>query len=320
MARIAIAICSRVSVTVSNPEPPNPESPAMLTRVTILCFAASYLVTLALEVSRLFFRSGVRGALMLAFAGAGLLAHTAFLVNLWRSEESLTPLASEFDWYLVAAWLLMVCYAVLFYFHPRNSIGIFCLPLVLALVAVAWFWAKREPLSTEEGYRWWRAVHGGSLLLGAVSVMIGFAAGLMYLLQAQRLRQKRLPRPGFELPSLEWLGRTSERAVVASVIFLLCGFATGLMLSKRTHGVVYWSDPVVWSSSLLAVWMIVVAVFNFSYKPARQGRKVAYLTFGSFLFLAMTLGALLAGHDPGSREQAEKDRFDPAIRQTGDAP
>ena len=48
----------------------------MLSRVGIICFAASYAIVLAMEVSRLLFRSGIRGAIMLAWAGAGLFAHT----------------------------------------------------------------------------------------------------------------------------------------------------------------------------------------------------------------------------------------------------
>jgi hypothetical protein len=271
----------------------------MLARITIFCFAASYGVTLAKEITRLFFRSGVRGALMLAFAGAGFFAHTLFLVNRWIGEGSHPPLSSEFDWFLVAAWLLALCYLVLVFFHPRNSIGIFCLPLVLGLVAAAWFWAGREPFPAAEGTRLWRWTHGGSLLIGSVAVMIGFAAGLMYLLQAYRLKHKLQPRQGFELPSLEWLGRVSERAIVASVVFLLCGFGTGLVLSRLAHGAIWWTDPVVWSSSLLSAWMAVVAVFNFAYKPARQGRKVAYLTVGTFLFLVLTLAALKMGHEHG---------------------
>ena len=39
--------------------------------ISITCFLASYAVALALEVSRLFFRSGVRGALMVGFSTAG---------------------------------------------------------------------------------------------------------------------------------------------------------------------------------------------------------------------------------------------------------
>src|SRR5262249_667697 len=108
----------------------------MIAKISIFCFAASYAVTLALEITRLFFRSGVRGALMLTFAGAGITAHTLFLIHRWTAEGANAPLSSEFDWYLVAAWLLALCYLVLVFFHPRNSIGIFCLPLVLGLIAL----------------------------------------------------------------------------------------------------------------------------------------------------------------------------------------
>ena len=44
--------------------------------ISVTCFAASYLVAWLLELSRLFFRSGIRGAVMVGFASAGLLAHT----------------------------------------------------------------------------------------------------------------------------------------------------------------------------------------------------------------------------------------------------
>ncbi len=51
----------------------------MIPKLTVLCFAPSYAVTLLLEITRLFFRSGIRGALMLGFAGLGLVLHTLFL-------------------------------------------------------------------------------------------------------------------------------------------------------------------------------------------------------------------------------------------------
>ena len=38
-----------------------------------------------------------------------------------------------------------------------------------------------------------------------------------------------------------------------------------------------------------------VLVFESVYKPARQGRKVAYLTLASFVFLALVLGIVLLG-------------------------
>ena len=48
-------------------------------KISIICFAGSYSVSLALEITRMFFRSSVRGAVMLTVATAGLFAHTWFL-------------------------------------------------------------------------------------------------------------------------------------------------------------------------------------------------------------------------------------------------
>ena len=65
--------------------------------ISVVCFAASYAVALLCEASRLLFRSGVRGAAMIAFAAAGLVAHTLFL--LWRAAtEPAVPLSSAVDW------------------------------------------------------------------------------------------------------------------------------------------------------------------------------------------------------------------------------
>ena len=43
----------------------------MLSNISLTCFAASYGVTLGLEISRLFFRLPVRWIVMIAFAAAG---------------------------------------------------------------------------------------------------------------------------------------------------------------------------------------------------------------------------------------------------------
>lgn len=274
----------------------------MFGKITVFCFFASYLVAFGLEVTRLFFRSGVRGAVMLGFAGAGLAAHTLFLAHWWLSQDR-SPLSSEFDWCLVAAWILLLFYFHLTWFHPKNPIGLFILPLVIGLIVVADTWASREGFPESP---WWGVMHGLFLLLGTVAVMIGFVSGLMYLLQANRLKHKLPPRRGFELPSLEWLGKVSEWTTVASVVLLLLGFLTGVALSTVMHGEIRWSEPVVWSSTVLAGWMSAVALFSFLYRPARQGKKVAYLTLATFCVLVFTLAALLI--DPRHGTQRDESR------------
>lgn len=268
----------------------------MLAGTSIFCFAASYAVALALEVSRLFFRSGIRGAILLGFGAAGFFAHTIFLA--YRASAENMPLASEFDWYLVAAWLLAAIYLYLTLHFPRTAVGLFTLPLVLALVAVAAQFANRRPFPLTQASQFWGAVHGGFLVLGAVAVLVGFVAGVMHLVQSSRLKHKRPATLGFQLPSLEWLEHANSRATVIAALALTAGFVSGLLLnvvnrSESDAKTLPWSDPMILSSGLLLLWMLAAAAFSVLYRPARQGRKVAYLTVASFLFLVIVLAVQL---------------------------
>ena len=266
----------------------------MLSGISIVCLASSYALTLALELSRLVFRSGLRGALMIGFATLGLAAHTILLTNRAMGSPA-TPLASAYDWYLVAAWVLVVMYLTLTFYYPRAAVGLFLLPLVLALVGAAQLSSDEPSLSRDGASALWAYVHGVTLLLGTVAVLIGFVAGVMYLLQSRRLKLKKIGGSRIQFPSLERLQRVNANAIVMSAFMLGLGFLSGTIgnvISKNME----WSDPVVWSTTLMFIWQMAVVVFSLSYKAAREGRKVAYLTIASFLFLVIPLAAYVVGH------------------------
>ena len=269
----------------------------MLSGVSTICFAASYAVALALEISRLLFRSGVRRVVMLGFAAAGLVAHTAFLY--YRAVDALgkgnSPLSSEKDWYLVAAWGLVAVYLYFALGHPKAPFGLFLLPLALGLIGTATFWANAMPLGREPASRIWGAIHGVSIVLAAVAVLIGMAAGLMYLGQVRHLKHKIVATRGLRLPSLEWLQWTNYRAIVVSVLMLGVGVLSGMILNLinvRNEAVrLAWNDPVVVSTWLMFLWLLAAAVLGAVHRPARRGRQVAYLTIASFIFLLIVLAA-----------------------------
>lgn len=271
----------------------------MLSGVSIVCFAASYAVSLTLEVSQLFVKIGVRRPLTLGFAGAGLLVHTVYLAL--HPTEGGAPLSSWYHWCLAVAWVVAAVYLLLTLSRPQASLGIFLLPLVLSLLGLAHLFRGLPHFSNDQATGWWATLHGVALLLGTVVVFIGFSAGLMYLLQVYRLKQKRPPQKGLRLPSLEWLQRANESSLIVSSLFVGIGLVTGIALDLTKYQVdsigQIWTDPVVWSSAVLLLWLIIALVFNAAYKPARQGRKIAYLTVASFVFLILALSmALLARH------------------------
>jgi hypothetical protein len=268
----------------------------MISGITITCFAASYAVCWLLEVSRLAFQASVRNLVMRAFAAAGFLAHTLFLYVHAQAELAggmRIPLSNWHDFCLLAAWVLAGAYLGLSFRRPQFSVGIFLLPLVLALIGVGRSLSGATPFTPGEATSYWRWIHGVALLLGTAGVTLGFATGVMHLIQSYRLKNKLPPHPRFRLPSLEWLQRFNRESLFLSAGLLAIGLIAGVILNfdhrlEHASGVP-WTHPVVVSSGVLFLWLCAVLVFEACYKPAREGRKVAYLTVGSFVFLGLVL-------------------------------
>ncbi|HEV2969581.1 MAG TPA: cytochrome c biogenesis protein CcsA [Pirellulales bacterium] len=287
--------------------------------ITTLCFAGSYAVALGLELARLGWRGRARGVLAIGFAVAGIVAETLYLGYRAAMAESV-PLSSAYEWFLLAAWGLVAVYLYLSLFHPAAASGVFILPLALALVAAAQY-ASKKPFPQSPATQVWGAIHGAFLVLGAVAVIFGFVAGVMYLLQSSRLKRlsqshrqggqspffpttiaamvpaKKGTVPGLRLPSLEWLERANGRAILISVLMTGAGLVSGIVINLINHwhqrDELPWTDPIVWESAGLFGWLLAAALFNALYRPARRGRKVAYLTVASFVFLAIFLAAQL---------------------------
>jgi hypothetical protein len=279
----------------------------MFSGISIVCFTASYAVALAMEVSRLFFRMPVRLMVMMAFAVAGLGAHSLYLVH--RAQTGVVPLSSWYDWYLIAAWLVAATYLGLALTRPQTNVGLFLLPLALTLVGVAYAFRDQAEFARDRAQHMWGVAHGIMLLMGTVTVSLGFAAGLMYLVQSWRLKRHVPPASGLKLPSLEWLQSVNKQTLVYSSCFIALGLMAGIVLNAieavGKSPRLPWTDSVVITSAILLVWLLAATTFEWLYKPAQQGRKVAYLTVASFLFLALVMAMLLAGSSQHGRTRAD---------------
>ena len=279
----------------------------MLSGISIVCFTASYALALLLELSRLFFRAPVRLVVILLLTAAGLAAHTVYLWNRAQSVGAGLPLSTWYDWYLVAAWVLAATYFGMLATRPQTSIGVFALPLVLLLVGVAYAFQDEAAFPRSRALQSWGLVHGSMLLIGTVTVSFGFVAGLMYLVQSYRLKHKLPPAEGLKLPSLEWLQNVNKQALWYSAWFIALGLIAGIILNAvKSSGegpAVPWTDSVVVSSAILLLWLIAATIFEWLYKPAQQGRKVAYLTVASFVFLAVVMAMLLLGSSEHARDR-----------------
>jgi ABC-type transport system involved in cytochrome c biogenesis permease subunit len=268
----------------------------MLSGVSIMCFTASYAVALALEVTRFFFRSSVRGMVMIGFAAAGLFAHTVFLWNR-AAHATGAPLSSQQDWYLITAWIFVAGYLYVTCWQRKTSMGLFLLPVVFVLIGAAAWFADPRPFDIEPAIEIWGMTHGVSILLATVVVLVGFLSGLMYLFQAYLLKHKVFASGFFRLPSLEWLQDMNRRAMLVAAPLMGVGVLAGVVLNSihQPHQLP-WKDPLSLITLIAFAWLVVAGLVSSLYQPMRHSRKVAYLTLLSFLVLAAMLGVgLFAG-------------------------
>lgn len=276
-----------------------------ISRISVVCFAASYLVALACEASRLLFRSGVRGAVMVGFAAAGLVAHTLFLG--WRAlHESAVPLSSPYDWYLLAAWLLACGSLWLTVANPRTPVGLFMLPLVLGLIGAAQL-SSRAPFPQSPATQVWGAIHGGFNLAASVAVAFGAISALMWLIQAGRLARKQAPARGLRMPSLEKLAGFTGRSAQVAAWAASAGFLSGLVLNavNTSHGLletVPWTDPVILRMGLLVAWLVGAAIFERATARHPSGPRNAAVL--SLVSLAVLVASILWGIFGSSRHGA----------------
>lgn len=259
--------------------------------LSVLCFAGTYSLALASDLARLAVRNAGRWYLTVALTALGWAVHTAYLGHLaWRDGQ--LPVTTLRESLLVLAWILAAIDLYLIARSPRPlAVGVFVLPVVVAISAFAALQAGRASWATLDGWvGFWGTVHGLFLLFGAVATCVAFVAGLMYLAQAARLKGKRLSRLGFALPSLEQSERLNRGAIIVAFPLLSLGFLIGvaLNLATRREGVpaLSWTDPKVLSG--LGLWAVFAALLNARFRPAMRGRRVMILSVLAFAFLIFT--------------------------------
>jgi ABC-type transport system involved in cytochrome c biogenesis permease subunit len=262
-----------------------------LDRITLLCFGASYAVALALEIVQLFWPRMVQRLLANLFGGAGVLAHTLYLV------VQRPALSSHFGSLLFLALVLAVFNFSGSIHHRRITWGVFVLPLVLGLTLLAATFPRSDGVPTAEndweslrGESFWGSVHGWLLLLAAVGICVGFVASVMYLVQTRRLRTKTLPGPRLRLMSLERLERMNRWAINLAFPLLTAGVCVGigLMFLDRNH-LLSWADPQVLGAAVL--WLVFALLLYMRYGVHLTGRRLAQLTIVAFVLMMFTLAS-----------------------------
>lgn len=254
------------------------------------------LVALGLEILRFRTRPEAWARTELVFLGVALTALTVFLG--WRVFHSgRIPLSSSQDAMLVLVWVLTGIAMGLISTWRRKSFGLALLPMILALLLVAIFGADEVPFAARPASTVWGVVHGGSMLLAAVSIFFGFLSGSMFLRQAWLLK-----RPSFTasrkgaiwLPSLEWLHYANRHSMKVATSMLALGVLSGVVMDFLRHDSVnLLANWMILGTTGLLFWFILSLILGFFWTRANAGPQIAFRTILNFVALCILFGLVI---------------------------
>jgi len=262
----------------------------VLSQISVTCFFTSYLVVLVLELLRLAGRIPGRAIAVIGMMSVGIFTHAVYLSLRAGSVAGgdVGRLATWFDWSLLVALGLAIAFLVLYLRRPDTIISFFFLPALIAMVVVALAVRGLPPFGRTEAVELWRSAHALGMGVGTLAVLVGFLAGVMYLVQSWRLKNHRAGST-FRLPTLETLQRLNARCLVFSTTAVGIGVLAGVVMNLNRWGNVGWTDRGVLLSGLLFTWLAISTAVEFIDVPVGRGRKAAYLTFASLGFLVLAM-------------------------------
>ncbi len=286
----------------------------MLSGVTISCFLLSYLLVLLMEASRIFLKLPGRNVLLIGMLVVGLIAHSIFLVNQLSIEtlDAQRPqlLSNWFQWAVLGAWGLALACLILTIRNPNGSMGLFLIPLVLALIGLAQFLRDSAPFNPETTINIWRAIHGVSLLVSTMFIALGLAFGAMYLVQSHRLKTRKLHRSRIKLPALEFLQSMNRLSLFSSAAGLALGLLSGIVLNFNREGQISWFSGGVLFTFALFAWVLCAALVELASRGALGGRRSAYLVIANFIFMVLVLALVLYGSHGQPASSTRRTRVD----------
>jgi ABC-type transport system involved in cytochrome c biogenesis permease subunit len=226
---------------------------------------------------------------LLVFAALG---HT-FVVGMQTMDAGHIPFQNASAATSTFVLLLALAYLYLEMATDERAMGVFILPLLVALQSIPAFEPGVEPRAAVlEGPFF--SIHVSSLLFAYASFALACVIGITYVLLFKEIKAKQLGFFYARLPSLQVLDSMNQRAIVVGWIFLTIGIAVGAVWTGEARASAP-GDPRVQNMSLqdpkIFVALVSWAIYSFEAFAARRigwgGRRAAYLSALGFAIVLL---------------------------------
>jgi ABC-type transport system involved in cytochrome c biogenesis permease subunit len=256
-----------------------------LNALPLLLYAAAF-VAYAVHFARRDVSAGRTATTLLLF---GALVHT-FVIGMQTMEVHHVPFANPSRAVSTFVWLLTLSYLYLELTTDERAMGVFILPVVVALQLIPALYPGME-YADEVLDSPWFWVHVSSLLFAYASFALAGVLGVTYMLQFKEIKKKHLGYFYTRLPSLQVLDVMNARAVAIGWAFLTVGVIVGVVWTVQARALVP-DDPNLRAMAVadpkIFVAILTWAVYSFAMFARRtmgwSGRRAAWLSAIGFGF------------------------------------
>src|SRR5271156_2287792 len=179
------------------------------------------------------------------------------------------------------AWLLGITYLGLELFHRQRAVGAFVTLLLVAWVASLGFISAGAPTVRVPARGPLFAFYVTLNTWAYAAFALSFVLSMVYLVQDQVLRSRRLSAAFWRFPALDVLDRMARSSVYVGLAALILGVGMGLVWEHRLTGSYTWGDPKVLIT--LAILAAYVAYLALSRNANWRGARAALLCALNFI-------------------------------------
>jgi ABC-type uncharacterized transport system permease subunit len=217
--------------------------------------------------------------------GVGAGAHAVHVVCA-SLLSNVCPVESPHFFLSLTALIAVVVYLPLRSRFNLHAMGAIVAPIALTFLVGAQF-VDLGSRPSEQVPRGLLALHVTANLLGVALFLLAGAAGAFYLVQEQKLRNKRSSGVLSKLPPLDALDRTEHRLLLAGFPLLTFGIVSGAVFASRLGAAS--TTELVRAALGYATWILVAAVLLLRAVLGWRGRRSAYGTLAGVVCVLLVI-------------------------------
>ena len=217
----------------------------------------------------------------------GWVLHTVAMVKRGFNLEA-CPITNLYEATAFIMWTIVAGYLVVGVWQRFRFVGAFASPLLFLLGVFALF-PDMDPELAPGSHKFSGALsslHKALLLLSFGGFGLSAVGAVMFLTQEKDLKLHKFRAILSKLPSLERLEVAMTRLVWIAFGLLTAGLVTSSAYLHQVKNVWFQPDPeMLW---VIGVWIFYLVLLMLQKRHAQSGRRFAWGTLGSFLFVMLT--------------------------------